>query len=131
MSIVVPVRCDCALDEALEQGIARARETGGTLICVLHRPAPRTQDEIDDEVDSLSARLDNEDIAFRIETVLKAKDVAGTLCEIAQVNDAELIVVALASKAQFGRLTLGTQVQRIILGAPCPVLVVHDSPNAA
>ncbi len=51
-------------------------------------------------------------------------DVGEFLLEAAAKRKAELLVLGLRGKPQSGKLHLGSSVRRVLLGAPCPVLVV-------
>ena len=49
---------------------------------------------------------------------------AEDLISIAEDSDAELIVIGLRRRTPVGKLILGSNAQRILLDAPCPVLAV-------
>lgn len=49
---------------------------------------------------------------------------AEDLISIAEASDAELIVIGLRRRSPVGKLILGSNAQRILLDAHCPVLAV-------
>ena len=49
---------------------------------------------------------------------------AEDLISIAETSDAALIVIGLRRRTPVGKLILGSNAQRILLDAPCPVLAV-------
>ena len=49
---------------------------------------------------------------------------AEDLIGIAEDSDADLIVIGLRRRTPVGKLILGSNAQRILLDAPCPVLAV-------
>ncbi len=51
-------------------------------------------------------------------------DPSEDLIEIAEETGAELIVIGLRRRTPVGKLILGSNAQRILLDAPCPVLAV-------
>ncbi|MBD8077583.1 universal stress protein [Cellulosimicrobium arenosum] len=51
-------------------------------------------------------------------------DLAEDLVAVAESTGAELIVIGLRRRSPVGKLILGTNAQRILLDAPCPVLAV-------
>lgn len=127
MTIVVPVHPGDSENAALKRGVTYASITDSLLIALLSRPlGDFSQDEIDREVDTLTDYLDSCDIRFKIETRLEHGDVAAQLCEIAAEKEADTVLVSLALKPTSGKMTLGSQVQRLLLEAPCDVLVVRD-----
>ena len=49
---------------------------------------------------------------------------AEDLISIAEANNAELLVIGLRRRSPVGKLILGSNAQRVLLDAPCPVLAV-------
>ncbi len=56
-------------------------------------------------------------------------DIAHSLVEYAEANDAALIVIGLRRRSPVGKLLLGSNAQRVLLEASCPVLAVK-APDA-
>lgn len=57
-------------------------------------------------------------------------DVAGFLLELAERENAELLVIGLRGKSRIGKLSLGATARRVILASPCPVLAVRETDPA-
>jgi nucleotide-binding universal stress UspA family protein len=76
-------------------------------------------------LDAIVARLEEEGLPYHISHILDASDVAAAILEVAERTNAELIVVGLRRKSPFGMALLGSNAQRIILTASCPVLSVR------
>ena len=126
-----PVACDHG---PVEFGIAAARFTGAPLtIASVHgvradRVAARQMREelIADAAETL-AELQGELHAQGIEAELR--DVEGTsapraLHELAEAQDAGLLVIGSTRQGAAGRLLPGSTAQRLMHGAPCPIAVV-------
>lgn len=47
------------------------------------------------------------------------------LLSIAKKRETELIVIGLAKRSRVGKALIGSDAQRVLLGAHCPVLVTH------
>ncbi|MEO8889263.1 MAG: universal stress protein [Jatrophihabitantaceae bacterium] len=77
------------------------------------------------ELDAVGARLAEHDIPHTIDHVLDASDVADAVLSAADRHGVELIVVGLRRRSAVGKALLGSNAQRIILGAQCPVLSVR------
>ena len=129
MSIIVPVTYGKHESYALSRAVQCAAARNEKLVAVLSRPrVDFTQEAIDYEVDMLSDALDEADIDFRVETRLDSDDIATHLIDAATAHDADLILVSLAHKPANGRLNLGTIVQKLLVEAPCDVLVAREEP---
>jgi nucleotide-binding universal stress UspA family protein len=53
-------------------------------------------------------------------------DPADDLIQVAKDVDADFIVIGLRRRTPVGKLILGSNAQRILLDAPCPVLAVKS-----
>jgi nucleotide-binding universal stress UspA family protein len=113
-----------ALGAAMDE--ARLRKSGLTVVNVVvgtDTSVPTFADEKD--LDAVRARLDEVGIAHDVRQVMAATDVADEVILLADELDAELIVVGLRRKTALGKALLGSNAQRIILSASCPVLSVR------
>lgn len=59
-----------------------------------------------------------------VEVLSERKDVADDLISVADQRNAQVIVIGLRRRSPVGKLILGSNAQRILLDAPCPVLAV-------
>ncbi|WP_394262561.1 universal stress protein [Trueperella sp.] len=126
MKVVVPIVGETN-DEALSVAIKIARQQEMTLVAMLSRPVSEfDQESVDDEIDALCDRLDNEDIAYSTEVRLGEEDLGLAVAKVAADVEASLVVVSLAQPPTNGKLLLGSQIQRLLVGSPCSVLVVRE-----
>ncbi|WP_043499449.1 universal stress protein [Georgenia sp. SUBG003] len=116
---------------ALDAAVTEVRRRNSRLVVVLAR---RSQGEdastLEAEADTVRDLLDDADIAYDIRQLRRSEDVAESLVSTAEEVGAELIVIGLRRRSPVGKLVLGTNAQRILLDAPCPVLAVKPL-NAA
>ena len=56
--------------------------------------------------------------------LVRGKEPAEDLIAVAEETNAELIVIGLRRRTPVGKLILGSNAQRVLLDAPCPVLAV-------
>ncbi|PFG37886.1 universal stress protein family protein [Georgenia soli] len=110
---------------ALDAAVTEARRRDSRLVVVLAR---RSQGEesstLEAEADTVRDLLDDADIAYDIRQLRRSEDVAESLVATAEEVGAELIVIGLRRRSPVGKLILGSNAQRILLDAPCPVLAV-------
>ena len=55
---------------------------------------------------------------------VRGLDPEDDLIEFAEENHVDLIVVGVRDRSKVGKFVMGSRAQRVILGAPCPVLTV-------
>jgi nucleotide-binding universal stress UspA family protein len=87
---------------------------------------PTFADEKD--LDGVRAALEEAGVRNTLCQVTDATDVAETVLRSAEDRQVDLIVVGLRRRSPVGKALLGSNAQRIILGAHCPVLSVRPSP---
>ena len=65
----------------------------------------------------------------KVETVLVTDEqsTAAGICDYAENNKCDLIVIVGHGRGKLGRFLLGSTVQKVLSDAPCPVLVIRDS----
>ena len=117
-------------EAALLAAIEEVREHDGRLVVV----TALRQDETDGEwiaktqaeLAAARERLDAAGIDYVVhESQIDAEiDAADDLTQVARDEEAALIVIGIRRRTATGKLILGSQAQRILLDAPCPVLVV-------
>jgi hypothetical protein len=79
--------------------------------------------ERDLEKHSASLREEGYDVTHECSLIVVAA--AADLVRIAQEQKSDLIVIGLAKRTRVGKALMGSDAQRVLLGAPCPVLVTH------
>lgn len=131
MTVVVSYVSTREGEAALTAAIDEAQRRSSRLIVVLARGGRGDeQTTLESEADALRDRLDHADIAYEVQPVRRGRDVADDMVEIAEAHHAELIVIGLRRRSPVGKLLLGSQAQRILLDATCPVLAVKSQPPA-
>ncbi len=75
-------------------------------------------------LDEVRQRLDAEGVVYEIEQQVRGHEAAEELVEAADRVNASLIVIGLRRRTPTGKLITGSQAQRVLLDAHCPVLAV-------
>ncbi len=76
------------------------------------------------DLDAVEARLTELGISHEIVQITDAADVADAVLSVAERVSASMLVVGLRRRSAVGKLLLGSNAQRIVLEASCPVLTV-------
>jgi nucleotide-binding universal stress UspA family protein len=113
---------------ALQVAIEEAHRRDARLIVVsslfpdrlVRDGAPGTDEELADVRQQLSAN----GIHGEVRNLVRRREPGDDLAEIATAEGAELIVIGLRRRTPVGKLILGSNAQRVLLDAPCPVLAV-------
>jgi nucleotide-binding universal stress UspA family protein len=84
--------------------------------------AEATRDE--EELDAVRAELDSVGVSNEVRQLVRGLEPAEDIISVAQEVSADLIVIGLRRRSPVGKLILGSNAQRILLEAPCPVLAV-------
>jgi nucleotide-binding universal stress UspA family protein len=100
---------------ALRRALAEATLRGAGLI-VLHG--------VEDDLGELTADLDGSGVAYELKASAADSDAAEDLIELAEDAGAAFIVIGLRRRSPVGKLLLGSNAQRVLLDASCPVLAV-------
>ncbi len=76
------------------------------------------------ELQAVRDRLDASGVTYDIRQLVRGFEPAEDLISLAEANSAELLVIGLRRRSPVGKLILGSNAQRILLDAHCPVLAV-------
>jgi nucleotide-binding universal stress UspA family protein len=119
-----------AVTEAARE--AAWRETDVVVVNVVDSAGytrPTAADERD--LDALAARLAAQGVPHRIRLLdVGAETAADAVLGVAREVGAELLVVGMHRRSPVGKALLGSNAQRILLNATCPVLAVRaDDPD--
>ncbi|MCH1868340.1 universal stress protein [Nocardioides sp. CFH 31398] len=68
--------------------------------------------------------LDGSGVSYDVRQLVRGFEPAEDLISIAEANSAELLVIGLRRRSPVGKLILGSNAQRVLLDAHCPVLAV-------
>jgi nucleotide-binding universal stress UspA family protein len=112
-------------EAAIDHGIREARLRDASLIVVTSRRGRQDPDATPDQLLSgLEQKLQSSGVAYDVRMPERDGEPADDLIDVAQSADADLIVIGLRRRSPVGKLILGSNAQRILLDAPCPVLAV-------
>lgn len=114
---------------ALRRGVEEARLRNSKLVVVnSHRGGSEfaRDDAVDTEAQLTEVReeLTAAGVEHEIRQLVRGMDPAEDLINVANDVSAEFIVIGLRRRTPVGKLILGSNAQRILLDAPCPVLAV-------
>lgn len=108
---------DAALTAAIDEAVRRE----ATLVVVSAR---RASNETSPDLTGVRKRLGDSGVAFDLREIVRGPDASEDLISISEDTGAELIVIGLRRRTPVGKLILGSNAQRVLLDAPCPVLAV-------
>jgi nucleotide-binding universal stress UspA family protein len=112
-------------EAAIDHGIREARLRDTSLIVVTSRRGRQDADATPDQLLSgLEQKLQGSGVEYAVRMPERDGEPADDLIDVAQSADADLIVIGLRRRSPVGKLILGSNAQRILLDAPCPVLAV-------
>ncbi len=78
----------------------------------------------EDELGRVQQDLDDAGVDHEVRALVRGNEPAEDLVEVAEESDGKLIVIGLRRRTPIGKLILGSNAQRILLEATCPVLAV-------
>lgn len=101
---------------ALKRALAEAELRDGQLVVVHTSP--------DVAADDLRSELEAAGVPYEVVEAVDALDPAEELLTAAEGRQADFIVIGLRRRSPVGKLLLGSNAQRVLLDASCPVLAV-------
>ena len=116
-------------DAALDKGIAEAKLRGAKLVVVNSHRGGHDFDAAaagaaEAEIGAVREKLDKSGVPYDLRQLVRGFEPAEDLISLAEANSAELIVIGLRRRTPVGKLILGSNAQRILLDAHCPVMAV-------
>jgi len=114
---------------ALRRGAEEARLRNTRLVVINSNRGGRDLDEKEaarheKELADVRAELDRDGIENEVRQLVRGNEPAEDLIAVAGETDADFIVIGLRRRTPVGKLIMGSNAQRILLEAPCPVLAV-------
>ncbi len=114
---------------ALTSAISEAKLRGAKVVVVnSHRGGQdfdrAASQQVETEMAEVKSKLDEAGVEHEIRQLVRGFEPAEDLLGIAADVSAELIVIGLRRRSPVGKLILGSNAQRILLDAKCPVLAV-------
>ena len=80
--------------------------------------------ESEQQLDEVRATLQQAGVEHEVRQLVRGLDPADDLVNVATEVGADIIVIGLRRRSPVGKLILGSNAQRVLLDAPCPVLAV-------
>ncbi|HET7388067.1 MAG TPA: universal stress protein [Nocardioidaceae bacterium] len=117
---------------ALRRAAEEARLRDARLVVVNSHRGGREFDR-DDALDSeaqleqVRTTLREAGVEHEVRQLVRGMDPAEDLISVATDVNAEFIVIGLRRRSPVGKLILGSNAQRVLLDAPCPVLAVKSA----
>ena len=116
-------------EAAIEAAVEETRRRNGRLIIVHSSRGGDEKDaaavvEVRDALAELEARLGREGLHLTVRDYVRGNEPAEDLIEVAERENAALIVIGLRRRSPVGKLLMGSNAQAILLRAGCPVLAV-------
>ena len=116
---------------ALTRATEEARLRGSRLVVVNSHRGGREfdqEDAVDAEaqLEEVRRELTEAGVEHEVRQLVRGMDPAEDLVNVAQEVTAELLVIGLRRRSPVGKLILGSNAQRVLLDAPCPVLAVKS-----
>jgi nucleotide-binding universal stress UspA family protein len=114
---------------ALRRGAEEARLRQAKLVVVNSHRGGREFDrddamETEAQLQEVRDELSSAGVEHEIRQLVRGMDPAEDLINVANDVSADFIVIGLRRRTPVGKLILGSNAQRILLDAPCPVLAV-------
>jgi len=114
---------------ALRLAADEAKLRGSSLVVINSHRGGRefdSQDAVQSEsqLDEVRNELRDAGVEHEIRQLVRGLDPAEDMIHVAEEVSADLIVIGLRRRSPVGKLILGSNAQRILLDAPCPVLAV-------
>ena len=80
--------------------------------------------KFESELSRVQSMLEEQGLQHEVRQLVRGNDPAEDLIMVAEEEHAEFIVIGLRRRSPVGKLILGSNAQRILLDASCPVLAV-------
>ena len=127
MTVVVGYAANAEGEAALRHGMAEAVVRSEDLVVVFTSRSDFGVDSSSSEEEQVAAlreTLEVSGLAHEVVHVARRRDAADEILEAVSSRHASLVVMGLKRRSPLGKLLLGSNVQRVLLEADCPVVVV-------
>jgi nucleotide-binding universal stress UspA family protein len=119
---------------ALRKASEEARLRNSKLVVVNSHRGGRDFDaneaqRFEDALTQVQHDLDDAGVEHEVRALVRGNEPAEDLVAVAEESNGELIVIGLRRRTPIGKLILGSNAQRILLEAQCPVLAVKAEEN--
>lgn len=107
---------------ALAHGVDAAIRHHVPLVVVSSRED--TTEQVEADLAPFTDSMEQHGLSYEVRHLPRSSDPADDLLAVAEEVSAEVIVIGLRRRSPVGKLILGSNAQRILLDASCPVLAV-------
>ncbi len=116
---------------ALRRAAEEARLRDARLVVINSHRGGREFDsddaiESETQLEEVRSELRDAGVEHEVRQLVRGMDPADDLINVATETNAEFIVIGLRRRSPVGKLILGSNAQRVLLDAPCPVLAVKS-----
>lgn len=120
---------------ALQRAVEEARQRHTRLVVINSSRGGRELGDEDavrheQELDEIRERLQKDGVDHEVRQLVRGLEPAEDLIAVAEEVGADFIVIGLRRRSPVGKLILGSNAQRVLLDAPCPVLAVKAEPES-
>jgi nucleotide-binding universal stress UspA family protein len=117
---------------ALRRAAEEARLRNARLVVINSHRGGREFDsddaiESEAQLEEVRKLLGDAGVEHEVRQLVRGMDPAEDLINVAGEVDADFIVIGLRRRSPVGKLILGSNAQRVLLDAPCPVLAVKSA----
>lgn len=84
-----------------------------------------------EDLEAVRRQLDEAGVEHEVRQLVRGHEPAEDLITVAEETAADVIVIGLRRRTPIGKLVLGSNAQRVLLDATCPVLAVKATPADA
>jgi nucleotide-binding universal stress UspA family protein len=114
---------------ALRRAASEARLRGARLVVINSNRGGHDLEGDDaiaytEELDAVRRELDEAGVENEVRQLVRGQEPAEDLISMAEETGADFIVIGLRRRTPVGKLVLGSNAQRVLLDARCPVLAV-------
>ena len=117
-------------EAALAASIAEAQLRKADLVVVnshrVHHGDAEAEERLQAELDEVRSRVEEAGVKVDVRRPETGLEAAEDLLSIVEEVSADLVVIGLRRRTPVGKLILGSNAQRILLDAHCPVLAVKS-----
>ncbi|GGC03334.1 universal stress protein [Cellulomonas carbonis] len=127
MTIIVGYTPTPEGEAALDHAVMESHNHGDELLVVNvsgRSDPPETTFASDNQIKDLKRRLDKETVPYTVRQLVRGRDAADEILALAEEHDVRGIVIGVRHRTPVGKLLLGSNSQRILLEARCPVIAV-------
>ncbi|MGH1562761.1 universal stress protein [Mumia sp. DW29H23] len=114
---------------ALARAVEEAKLRGSHLVVVNSHRGGRDFDDEDavqteEQLKEVREQLADSGVDAEVRQLVRGMDPADDLIKVADESGADFIIIGLRRRSPVGKLILGSNAQRVLLDATCPVLAV-------